>query len=313
NVASILKTGLTSWSDVWVTTSLKEAEMYAKTRAADARGKPVIVKLAIPKAHVSSFKQDDETSFNAFYREETIPPEWIIDIVTPTGKSVMPKRPKTLEMSDEQIAYAIVFVDDLDEDDRLETLGGAGSGFHGHAGRPGKVGGSGSSAVGEIDLADAVEILSSYVTEGSFMYGGPNDKLRAHDQGILKDERVQRMDSLMSPLSREMTLYRVTDHVLDLKVGDVFTDHGFVSTSASYGALKQIMEDLSLDDLPARGHAVQRITIRARPKTKVVAVNEVLGPTHQYAYQKEYVLNRGTRFRVMNKDSRGDLWVETIP
>lgn len=126
--------------------------------------------------------------------------------------------------------------------------------------------------------------------------------------GYQKD--VEHLDASMSPLTKDATLYRVvpSDVTANLSIGDVFEDRGFVSTTKTSAALNKIKDEVDLHD-----DETSTVTIKAPKGTKAIDVNAHLkGSRNNFEYQKEMVLDRGLKYRVNNKDNRGNVWVEVV-
>lgn len=209
----------------------------------------------------------------------------------------------------------------------FRVSGGPGSGHFDHAGRPGEVGGSapsGGSKI-EIELPDPEEIardkadtsgfphvhpddatqfdapnsVVDYYVQGGFM-SDVNPQLRKHEGDLSKFFQpinagfVKKLDAEMEPLPKDTKLYRVLgSHRADFEEGDEFVDHGFMSTTRSSDALETIVEDVGLSD------EYSHLVIHAPKGTPHINVNARLEGGHMYSHQKEIVLGRGLKYRVI--------------
>lgn len=183
--------------------------------------------------------------------------------------------------------------------------GGSGSGNFGHAGRPGKVGGSSSIHYAAADPQDLIryydltsncdvidcEALNMYTHSG---YDVVNRKLRFGsyaDSAYEFEWKDAEVNKLLTGLDKSfqnaptvpsnLIAYRgVNSRLFDnLAVGDSFTDKGFVSTSID----------------PAQTMSGWQMEIRIPAGTKGIYIEQV----SNVASEMELLLNRGTRFRVL--------------
>lgn len=155
---------------------------------------------------------------------------------------------------------------------------------------------------GESNAVNGV-LRGTYEEDGPASLYNPDDP----DDVARVQEAIARMDAAMVPLRQRAELYRAVypEFVDKLKIGDVYTDKGFVSTTDDVRLLENIATDINLEpgDMGV-------ITIRAAKGTPAVDVNSTIGSSHGYAYQRETVLGRGLTYRVINKRGR-EIWVET--
>lgn len=96
-----------------------------------------------------------------------------------------------------------------------------------------------------------------------------------------------------SPLKESMYLYRVTDHMpANLKLGDIYTDKGFGSTSAVDGLFKY-------------DYMVHRVKIKAKKGTPIVNMSAVTKSLYGTVdNQAEIVMALNTSYRVTSIDGK---------
>lgn len=108
------------------------------------------------------------------------------------------------------------------------------------------------------------------------------------------------------------TLWRATAHeqadeLSRLKVGDTFSDKGFMSTSRS----KDAVVNRIVPDLEEWVDNVHLLKIKL-PSGQVVYGKDVSGPTDHFSWQKEFLLGRNQTFRVVDKTEENGLPVTTL-
>ncbi len=148
-----------------------------------------------------------------------------------------------------------------------------------------------------------------YVATNSYLRG---TKLggREIDQGLAlyAKENVAKIDSAMakSAMTKDATVYRSIRqqgwydiHGQDLKVGDVITDKGFVSTSRDLETVNKMPQHATAEISVPKGYPAVDIEDLDRLFQGHVAAPDTLRTEH------EILLNRGTRFEVtaVNKNA----------
>ena len=108
------------------------------------------------------------------------------------------------------------------------------------------------------------------------------------------DEHMQR-----NRLTKDTTLLRTIANrvVVGLEVGDVFQDDGYVSTTSESHLISYIRRDIGVNI----EHYQSLLTILAPKGLGHINVNTEIGTDHEYAHQKEIILPRGLRFKVVSK------------
>lgn len=153
----------------------------------------------------------------------------------------------------------------------------------------------------DIDIDDAHEAVTNYTEDSAII----NHHLR---QGLPVPKEHQKtlatLDAVVAAGNSRsydhMTIYRgiTKDFAGMFKVGAVFEDEGFVSTTASKAYSRQFIEDSF-----GEGEGVY-LHIDMPGGMPVFSVNNALGDGHSYAYQSEIILPRNSRFKVLSK--KGD-------
>lgn len=142
-----------------------------------------------------------------------------------------------------------------------------------------------------------------------YAYGittGINYRFRTNIQSR-KDLHIARLISELETLTELPTLYRatlwkdltayygLTRGNINSKIGEVFTDYGFMSTSID----REVPPQMYSIDI-----GTVFMTIRSTGKHRVINVNEILGEKSPAKYQKEILLGKDTKFiitQVANK------------
>lgn len=126
----------------------------------------------------------------------------------------------------------------------------------------------------------------------------PLEKFESKSQRLIGD-----LDSYLASgyQAKGETLWRATaneqaDELAKLKVGNLFNDKGFMSTSRSKDAvINRIAPEM--EDFGGNVHILQ---IKL-PNGQVIRGKDVVGPTDHFAWQKEFLLGRGHQFKVIGK------------
>ena len=142
-----------------------------------------------------------------------------------------------------------------------------------------------------------------------YAYGittGINYRFRTNIQSR-KDLHIARLISELETLTELPTLYRatlwkdltayygLTRGNINSKIGEVFTDYGFMSTSID----REVPPQMYSIDI-----GTVFMTIRSTGKHRAINVNEILGEKSPAKCQKEILLGKGTKFiitQVANK------------
>ena len=137
-----------------------------------------------------------------------------------------------------------------------------------------------------------------------------NEHLRAGKVRYNDRRKVELIDAQMqrNPLTEDATLARtILDQVVNtLKVGDVFQDNGYVSTTKNLSKIEDIRKDIGAN--PTRHFMM---TVLAPKGLGHIDVNEELG-AHGYEDQEEVILPRGTRFEVVSKGPGKTMTVKVL-
>lgn len=128
----------------------------------------------------------------------------------------------------------------------------------------------------------------------------------------VNQEQVDLFDEHMrkNVLTEDTVLYRtVPNYVVDeLKVGDVYQDDGYVSTTRNVDLIPSIRQDIG-----ARVSAYHSVMTVLAPKgLGHIDVNEELGKDHRYWHQKEIILPRGQRYQIVSKGPGNTMTVKVL-
>jgi len=126
----------------------------------------------------------------------------------------------------------------------------------------------------------------------------PLEKFGSKSQRLIGD-----LDSYLASgyQAKGETLWRATAHeqadeLAKLKVGDLFIDKGFMSTSRS----KDVVINRIAPEMEEFVDNVHLLQIKL-PNGQVIRGKDVVGPTDHFAWQKEFLLGRGHQFKVIGK------------
>jgi ADP-ribose pyrophosphatase YjhB (NUDIX family) len=126
-------------------------------------------------------------------------------------------------------------------------------------------------------------------------YAGTNDKLRA---GEIPSKVFDHVFDKVPALPETAILYRgvsggYADHLISLYgVGEMFTDLGYASTS--------IDPYIARDEFARYGSTGVLLEIIAPEGTRGIYLNGYLGESSEYVDEEEFLLDRGTTFRVIS-------------
>jgi len=107
-----------------------------------------------------------------------------------------------------------------------------------------------------------------------------------------------------APMAEAKTLYRIVPNEVaaEWRAGTTMTDPAFVSTTKSPNFLREMAGDI--EDFGGSVADFTLVEIRTLPGTGGLDVNELLGPRHMFARQKEIILGPGTRFQITEENGR---------
>jgi hypothetical protein len=177
-----------------------------------------------------------------------------------------------------------------------------------------------SSDGGSVEPTDAqFDALDDYVADRYVQINGylRNNTVGRFDRLYIANQ-VSLIDSLMTPLGEEKTLYRgvqpsdTADMLRTLEPGDTFSDKGFISTSQNFDFAQ------GWQDVPFSGSEGVLLTISAPASTQGIDVlNLVQGKDNaplfygtNTATEREVILQRDTTFEVIsNSDGRMEVKV----
>lgn len=113
--------------------------------------------------------------------------------------------------------------------------------------------------------------------------------LNIHDQ-----KAMEVLDQIGKPLEKDTELYRIVpnDVAAGWKEGDRLTDKGFTSTTKLHSLIADFAEEVQL--LPNEHYT---LVISAKKGFPHIDVNKTFKNEH-FAYQKEVILPRGTKFEI---------------
>jgi hypothetical protein len=178
----------------------------------------------------------------------------------------------------------------------------AASAFHGTPGQPGYEAMHPDSKITDNDgdpsfytNGDHLAALNHYTSNG---YRDMNNELRhgtAPKKGTVDENRrqidaLEEMIEVQKPTTSEMTVFRGTNQILNLRPGEEFTDDGFVSTSGWDELSRDFAEEGSM------------FTIKVPPGSHILDVAHFGGTA---AGEQEFILPPGTRFRVSSVSGSG--------
>lgn len=147
------------------------------------------------------------------------------------------------------------------------------------------------------------DALETY-TEGSDTV---NKYLRGQmpEAGESVKRQVRGLDKLMTPTSEKTVVYRAIPKTLaqDLKVGDVYTDKGYASTTWDKEYAPHVLPNTDV---------LKVYVPEGTPALNISATNVANGLEDMHAYERELVLGRGTSFEVVSREGN-ELAVRVVP
>lgn len=134
--------------------------------------------------------------------------------------------------------------------------------------------------------------INNPLRHGSAVPSGYAADVRALDQAIAETAGKGRIRT---------DFYRVVpkDFAQSLEHGSTVTDNGFVSTSQHANFLAKMLEDAG-----ESGEDYESVTIKVPNGVGILRVNDVLGATHPFAWQGEWLLGRGHSFTVFRSGGK---------
>jgi len=161
----------------------------------------------------------------------------------------------------------------------------------------------------------AAKALEEYVAGAAtnwntlLRHGTPLDQFGAKSQKMIQD-----LSAYLTTGSKTKgeTLWRATGHeqadqLSKLNIGDVFVDKGFMSTSRSKDVVVNRIAPDMVEDWVDNVHLL-KIKL---PDGRLVSGKDVKGPTEHFSWQKEFLLDRDQRFRVVGKSEENG-WPVTV-